>query len=100
MKLSEIKILDAVSFLRLDFGSLSEGEKTEIETFIGAAKDYIKSYTGLSAEELDEREDITVAALVLVQDMFDNRARYVQNTASQPNKTVETILDMHCVNLI
>lgn len=100
MKLSELSILPAVDFLRLDYSSLSDGEKNELEMFIQAAKDYIKSYTGLSGEEIDEHEDITVAALILVQDMFDNRSIYVQNASSHPNKTVETILNMHCVNLI
>lgn len=100
MKMSELSVLSAVNYLRLDYGSLDDSEKDEIEMLIRAAKDYVKSYTGLSDDEVDEHEDITVAALILVQDMFDNRSRYVQNTISQPNRTVETILNMHCVNLI
>ena len=100
MKMSELSVLSAVNYLRLDYGSLDDSEKDEIEMLIRAARDYVKSYTGLSDDEVDEHEDITVAALILVQDMFDNRSRYVQNTSSQPNRTVETILNMHCVNLI
>lgn len=100
MKMSEIKTAEAAAFLRLDFGSLDESERNELDLCIKAAKEYVKSYTGLSDSEIDTHEDITIAALVLIQDMFDKRARYVQNTVSQPNKTVETILGMYCVNLL
>ena len=43
-------------------------------------------------------EDLAIAALVLCQDMYDNRSVYVDKNTT--NKVVETILGMHCVNLL
>ena len=100
MKVSEINREFAANFLKLDFGSLGDSEKNELDMCITAAKEFVKSYTGLSEDEIDTHEDITHAALILIQDMFDNRARYVQNSASSPNKTVESILGLHCANLL
>lgn len=100
MKTSEITQVIAAEFLRLDFNSLDDSDKTQLDMCIKAAKEFVKSYTGLSESEIDTHEDITHAALILIQDMFDNRARYVQNTFSSPNKTVESILGLHCVNLL
>lgn len=47
---------------------------------------------------LDVYEDLSIAAYVLVQDMYDNRVMYVDK--SNVNKVVETILGMHSRNLI
>ena len=41
-----------------------------------AARAYIAGYTGASAEELDEYEDVSIAFLVLCQDLYDNRTMY------------------------
>lgn len=100
MRMSEITLREAAQFCRLDTEDLSPHERQEFETIIKAAKEFVKSYIGLSETEIDEHEDITLAALVIIGDMYDNRARYVQNSYSQPNKTVECILGMYCQNLL
>lgn len=63
-----------------------------------AAVAYCTGYTGLSAEELDEHEDITIAVLTIISDMWDNRAMSIDR--SNVNRVAETILSMHCVNLV
>lgn len=90
---SEITPVIIASFLRLD-----EYEEKELRRIYDAAIAYAISYTGLSAEKLDEHEDISTAILVLCQDMYDNRSLYLDK--SNVNKTVDTILNMHCVNLL
>ena len=65
---------------------------------MAAAKAYVKEYTGLTADELDDLPDATIAVLVLVQDMYDNRSRYVDGRYA--NQTVETILGMYRRNLL
>jgi uncharacterized phage protein (predicted DNA packaging) len=82
--------------LRLD--DVSAEENTLLETLFAAAKAYIRSYTGLDDENIDLHEDIVIVVYVLVQDMFDNRALYVDR--SYTNRTVETILGMHRVDLL
>lgn len=65
---------------------------------LSSAKAYILGFTGLNEDALDEHEDLTIAALVLCSDMYDNRQTTVDS--SNVNKVVESILGMHCVNLL
>lgn len=95
MKVSEVINQTIVDYLRLEEGQY---EDDVITAYRLAAVSFIKSYTGLTEEEIDEHEDIYIVVLILCQDMNDNRSMYVDKTAM--NKTVETILNMHRVNLI
>lgn len=63
-----------------------------------AAVNYCIGYTGLSVDELDEHEDITIAVLTLISDMWDNRSMTVDR--ANVNRVIDTILGMHCVNLV
>ena len=47
---------------------------------------------------LDAFEDFYICVMVLCQDMYDNRAMYVDKT--NLNKVVSSILDMHRTNLL
>lgn len=49
-------------------------------------------------ESLDDHEDFFIVIMVLCQDMYDNRSLYVDK--SNVNKVVDSILYMHCKNLI
>lgn len=98
MKVSEITIEDISSQCRLDKDDLDEAETSHLEALKTAAVQYAVSFTGLSPEELDAYEDITVAVLTLITDMYDNRLMYADKNYA--NKTVETILNLHCTNFI
>ena len=98
MKISEVTTKDIQNFIRLD--DPGEIETSEIEIMKKSAVEYIKSYTGLSDEELDKYEDITQALFILVADMFDNRNLYIEGKTSNINKSVECILGMHSTNLL
>ena len=52
----------------------------------------------LFSEELDEHEDITIACLCLINDMYSERDYKVDRTNLNP--TVETILSMHSRNYL
>lgn len=78
--------------------NLEDADKDLLEIQRAAAIAYCKDYTGLSEDELDEHEDITIAVLALIADMWDNRSMTVGQ--SNPNKTAETILGMHGINLL
>ncbi len=100
LKVSEVQVSNIVDYLRLDEEEYTE---TEIQVIIDSAKAYIRSYTGLDNEKIDTHEDITIALYVLCQDMHGNRSMYVDNGSvnkSNVNKVVETILGMHCTNLL
>ena len=58
----------------------------------------MKGYTGLDETAIDTHEDITIAVLVLVSDMYDNRQMTVDK--NNVNRVVDTILGMYCENLL
>ena len=94
--ISEITAQSVADYLRIP--ELTPDEENTLNTLIGVSKAYISSYTGRTAEELDLFRDLVDVALVLIQDMYDNRSMYV-NT-NNLNHVVETILGMHAVNLL
>ena len=91
-KVSEITTNDIAEYIRLD--EIGDADTKELSTFLTIAKDYIKNYTGL--DDLDEYADLVVVVYVLCQDMYDNRAMYIDK--GNINKVVQTILDMHTRN--
>jgi hypothetical protein len=96
MKVSEITIEDVIEYIREN--DLTEKEKQTLTNLLLVAKEFIKSYTGLTEKEIDTHEDFYIVVLILCQDMWDNRILYVDK--GNLNKVVETILGMHCVNLL
>lgn len=96
-KVSEITAQDVAEYLRI--AELTEDDENFITTTIGVATDYILKYTGIEdAETLDTYNDMVIVVFVLCQDMYDNRALYVDN--SNLNTVVENILGLHQRNLL
>lgn len=98
MKVSEITTGNLAEYLRLEYDGLTALELSELSAMLASALAFIRSYTGLDDAEIDVHEDFTIAAFILVQDMYDNRTLYIERGSL--NKTVETILGMHSVNLL
>lgn len=61
-----------------------------------AAISYAVNYTGHTAEELDEFEDVTIAVLLKISDFYDQRTEHTDKPVNNP--AIETILSMHRVN--
>lgn len=101
-KVSDITAADLANYIRL--GDISEDTDTtnELNVFLNVAKNYISNYTGIQitgnqdVETLDSHDDFIIAVYIIVQDMYDNRALYVEG--KELNRTVQTILDMHTRN--
>lgn len=93
--MSEIQIKTIVEYLRLEEGQYSDDE---LNIMLDAAKSFVQSQTGLSEEEIDAHKDISIAILVLVQDMFENRTMYVDK--SNVNKVVDSIIGMYRTNFL
>lgn len=96
MKVSEMTINDIVEYCRI--AEPSTADNAFLQQALEAAKAYIRSYTGLNNDSIDEHEDFVIVVYILVQDMYDNRSLYTEGKAL--NNTVETILGMHSVNLL
>lgn len=98
MKISEITDAVCIEYLRVDPDDV---EPNVLATAREAARQYILSYTGLTEAEADGCEDLTLAYMVLVQNMYDERnAAPDMKYANSQNKTVSTILNMHARNLV
>nr|DAW55991.1 MAG TPA: hypothetical protein [Caudoviricetes sp.] len=97
MKVSDVTNIDLAKYVRLD--DASDLELNELERMRSGAVAFIKSYTGLTDEEVDEHEDITQVLFILVADMFDNR-NYQMDSKSVVNPAVKSILNLHSVNLL
>lgn len=95
-KVSEVTSTDLAECLRV--GEVTPSEEGLLKTIIGASTAYMCKYTGLTMEQLDESQDFVPVLLVLCQDMYDNRALYVDS--ANVNRMVQSILDMHSVNLL
>lgn len=93
MKVSEIEVEHVAHYIKLD-----EYDEDELQAILDSAKAFVQSYTGLSKEEVDQHEDFYIVVMILCQDMYDNRCIYVDK--NNLNKVVDTILGMHCVNLL
>lgn len=95
-KVSEITVEDIASYIRL--GDIDNDEANTLNALLGVAKTFIMNYTGQAEEDLDNYQDFVIVVFILCQDMWDNRALYVDKT--NLNKVVETILGMHSINLL
>lgn len=94
MKVSEIRVEDVEVYIRVD----EYCDEAALCSILDSAKAFIRSYTGLSDDEIDKHDDFYIVVMVLCQDMYDNRRLYVDK--NNINKVVDTILGMHCVNLL
>lgn len=96
-KVSDITAQDIADYLRI--AELTQDDENFITTTISVAVDYILKYTGIAdAATLDTYNDMVIVVFVLCQDMYDNRAMYVDN--SNLNRVVENILGLHQRNLL
>ncbi len=95
-KVSEITYQDVAEYIRLS--EVTQDNQNTLTNLINISIDYISKYTGVAKENLDNYNDMVIVVFVLCQDMWDNRTMYVDNT--NLNKVVETILGMHCINLL
>lgn len=94
MKISEVTIQDIKDYARIDY----DDDDTLINAIIIAAKAYIRGQTGLTAEAMDAKEDLTVAFLVMCHEMYSSRSYTVQY--DKVNKVIQSIIDMYAINLL
>jgi N12 class adenine-specific DNA methylase len=94
MKISELNI----SHLKNYANVYHVEDDVLFDNILIACKSYIKGYTGLSDESLDLHEDLTVALMVLANELYDNRAYNIES--SKANLVIQSILNMYSINLL
>lgn len=95
-KVSDITYQDVADYCRI---TETDGDIINtLNMMLTVAKVYVGEYTGRTIQDLDSYKDIIIAIFVLCQDMYDNRTMYVDT--GNVNKVVQSILDLHSVNLL
>ncbi|HAR73068.1 MAG TPA: phage gp6-like head-tail connector protein [Flavobacteriaceae bacterium] len=95
MKVSEIKVSDIKTYGRIDI----DDEDLILTMILASAKQYVMSYTGLTAEAIDEKEDISLAVLAICVEMYEKR-QLTTEKESKVNLVIDSILSMYSVNLL
>lgn len=91
MKLSELTVEHA----RLH----TKAEPCDLDQFyLDTAKRYVLDYTAVPTEEADKDPTFALAALVLFAEFTDNKQLTMDR--DQVNRTLQSLLDMHCRNLL
>ncbi|MGL4344872.1 MAG: head-tail connector protein [Cellulosilyticaceae bacterium] len=97
MKLSEITLPIVKEYLRQD----GNEDDRIIEAIIEGSKAYVANYTGQSIELLENQEDVAIAVLVLVAELYDNRTISVNDRLNlRVNTMLESLLGRYSVNLL
>jgi hypothetical protein len=103
MKISEVSISDLKQYANV----FHNEDDIMFDTILTACKQFITTYTGLPlvddplnniTDSVDDHEDLTIALMVLSNEMYDNRAFVVDNT--KLNFVIKQILDSHSVNYL
>lgn len=95
MKISEVTVGIIKQYGVID----NDDDDSLIETVLmPSAKAHISDYTGLSAENIDQKESLTMAYIALCVFLYDNRSMNIIN--DKQNAVIQSFLDAHCVNLV
>lgn len=96
MKVNELTIKDIK-----DYCGISDNDSDDLieKVLLPSAKSFVKGYTGLSDEEINQYDDISIACMVLINEMYTQRD-YTLSLHKQVNPCVKTILGMYSKNLL
>lgn len=78
MKFSEINF----NFVKTYLTFATDEDKPEIDVYIFAAKSYVKSYTRLTDEQLDENDYFVMPTLMLISSFYENKSVEMTNKLS------------------
>lgn len=92
MALSTLSATTVAEYLHI------EADDALISPLLAAAKSYCCAYTGHTLAELDEYDDVDMAALIWISDMYDQRTEHTDKPINNP--AVETILSLYSCNLL
>lgn len=97
MGTNPVTVQSLKNYLRIDH----DEDDLLLETILAAGKQYISGQTGLPLSEWEEKQDLTIALMVLCCDMYDNRSYNVQSTrTSSVNQVIDTIISQYRMNLL
>ena len=92
MKISAVGVREIAAHVR------APEDDPMLQIYWAAAVNSILGYTGLDEAQADEYADLTVAALVITSEMYDNRQMQVEN--DKVSRVVESFIGLHDRNLL
>lgn len=95
MKLSELAVEDAMAHAVV---SSDDPDASLFPDYLGAAKSYVLGYTGLTAEQADDKPELAIAALVVFAELVRNKEATVSD--GKVSLVLDSFLGMHSVNLL
>ena len=69
MKFSEIDF----DFVSKYLVGITDEDEFEVEVYMEAAKSFVRTYTGLTEEELDENQYFVMPTLMLISHFYENK---------------------------
>lgn len=95
MKLSAVTTEELRAYCKAE-----DEEEVVFDIILDACKAYIRGQTGLTDEEMDKYEDLTIALLILGADMYDNRTYQQKETKVTANLAVKAIIDQYQMTIL
>ena len=93
VKYSTLSVNDCKKHLNIENDFVEDD--TFIEICLNYAKDYVKNYTSLTEEQLDQLPSIVIAVLLIASDAYNRRALAFGYDNNKVNFILKSILDMH-----
>ena len=104
MKISEIGTAEVSIYMRVDEAENDgfENVKAELELkmILDAAKAFVREQTGLTDEEMDKYEDLTIAVCMVAAEFYDTRAYHLEASKVTVNPAAAAIINQHCRTLL
>lgn len=95
MKINDVTVNDLKDYLNI----MHDEDDTLIRSILYGTRAYIKNYTGLTTENMDKYDELSITLFVIASEMYDNRLMTVDKI-SKVNPLVENMLNLHSVNLL
>jgi Phage gp6-like head-tail connector protein len=94
MKINQITLLDIKNYLHV----YHDEDDILLTSIMSSAISFVRNYTGLSPEQLNISDDLSMVVFIIAAELYDNRVYTVDK--NNVNPVIQTILDMHSVNLL
>ncbi len=97
MKVSEVSVQFLKEYCRVE----DDSEDMLFTTILEAAKQFVKTQTGLDDAGIEEKEDLAVVVLIMGAEMYENRTYTMSsNRTVGLNPAAESIINQYRMNLL
>lgn len=97
VRINEVTIETLKAYCRVDWTE----EDDLFYAILTAGRQFILSQTGMTAAEADEKEDLTIALLILGTEMYENRSYTMStNRTVNINPAVDAIIGQYRMNFL